>query len=135
MTTLAVGNIRSTTSGPPIIRNSSNVEIGWTCRAWLSYNGSNNTIRGSGNVSSVTINGTGDYTVNFTNPMPNENYSIAQASRWSDIGSMAGAFGAGWIEIARTSNSVQTTSLRLWGTYGVDQTLYGRNLFTIAVFC
>jgi hypothetical protein len=35
-----------------------------------------NTIRGSGNVSSITDNGTGDYTVNFTSAMPDANYSV-----------------------------------------------------------
>jgi hypothetical protein len=35
-----------------------------------------NTIRASGNVSSITDNGTGDYTVNFTTSMPDSNYSV-----------------------------------------------------------
>jgi hypothetical protein len=35
-----------------------------------------NTIRGSGNVSSITDNGTGDYTVNFTTAMPDINYCV-----------------------------------------------------------
>jgi hypothetical protein len=35
-----------------------------------------NTIRGSGNVSSVTDNGTGDYTVNFATAMPDANYAV-----------------------------------------------------------
>lgn len=35
----------------------------------------NTFIRAAGNVSSVTRNGTGDYTVNFTTPMPDANYS------------------------------------------------------------
>jgi hypothetical protein len=34
-----------------------------------------NTIRASGNVTSITDNGTGDYTVNFTTAMPDANYS------------------------------------------------------------
>ena len=33
-------------------------------------------IRASGNVSSITDNGTGDYSVNFTNSMPDANYTI-----------------------------------------------------------
>jgi hypothetical protein len=33
-----------------------------------------NTIRASGNVSSITDNGTGDYTINFTTAMPDANY-------------------------------------------------------------
>jgi len=54
------------------------------CRAWVNFNGttaSPSTMRGNGNVSSVTKNGTGDYTVNFTTAMVDANYSIVgQAS-------------------------------------------------------
>ena len=39
-------------------------------------------IRGSGNVSSITDNGTGDFTVNFTNAMPDANYAVAGAARF-----------------------------------------------------
>ena len=35
------------------------------------------TIRASGNVSSVTRNGTGDYTVNFATAMPDANYAVS----------------------------------------------------------
>jgi len=45
-------------------------------KAWLNYNGVTQTINGSFNVSSVTRNGTGDYTVNFSTAMVNANYSI-----------------------------------------------------------
>jgi hypothetical protein len=48
----------------------------YKCRAWVNFNGvTTATIRASGNVSSVTRNGTGDYTVNFTTAMPDANYS------------------------------------------------------------
>jgi hypothetical protein len=47
------------------------------CRAWVNFNGTGTVaIRASGNVSSITDNGTGDYTVNFTNAMPDTSYSI-----------------------------------------------------------
>jgi hypothetical protein len=48
----------------------------YACRAWVNFDGSPTTpsIRGSGNVSSVTRNGTGDYTLNFTAAMPDANY-------------------------------------------------------------
>ena len=49
-------------------------------KAWLNYNGSAQTITGSFNVSSVTYNGTGDYTVNFTTAMANANYSVCGAT-------------------------------------------------------
>lgn len=47
------------------------------CRVWVNFNGTGTiAIRASGNVSSLTDNGTGDYTVNFTNSMPDSNYCI-----------------------------------------------------------
>jgi len=47
------------------------------CRAWVQFNGTGSVpIRGSGNVSSITDNGTGDYTITFATPMPTENYSV-----------------------------------------------------------
>jgi hypothetical protein len=45
-------------------------------RAWVNFNGTGTVaIRASGNVSSITDNGTGDYTVNFTTAMADANYS------------------------------------------------------------
>lgn len=51
--------------------------ISYGCRAWVEFNGSGTVaIRASGNVSSITDNGVGDYTVNFTSAMPDTNYAI-----------------------------------------------------------
>jgi hypothetical protein len=53
---------------------------GQLCRAWVNFNGTGTVaIRASYNVSSITDNGTGDYTVNFTTAMVDANY-CAQAS-------------------------------------------------------
>jgi len=47
----------------------------YACRAWVNFNGTGTVaIRASGNVSSITDNGAGDYTVNFTNAMSDANY-------------------------------------------------------------
>lgn len=47
----------------------------YMCRAWVNYNGqSSAAIRGSGNISSITINATSDWTLNFTTAMPDANY-------------------------------------------------------------
>ena len=52
--------------------------VAYGCRAWVSFNGTGTpAIRGSGNVSSITDNGTGDYTVNFTTAMPDANYCVS----------------------------------------------------------
>jgi hypothetical protein len=48
------------------------------CRAWVNFNGTGTVaINASGNVSSVTDNGTGSYTVNFTTAMPDANYAYS----------------------------------------------------------
>lgn len=44
--------------------------------AWANFDGTGTVaIRASGNVSSITDNGTGDYTINFAQPLPNANYA------------------------------------------------------------
>lgn len=50
-------------------------------RAWVSFNGTGTvTVRGSANVSSITDNGTGDYTINFATAMPDANYAVCGSS-------------------------------------------------------
>jgi len=46
-------------------------------KAWLDYNGTTGTLNNSFNISSVTKNSAGYYTVNFTTAMPNANYAMA----------------------------------------------------------
>jgi hypothetical protein len=53
------------------------VATAYGCRAWVNFNGTGTpAIRASGNVTSITDNGTGDYTVNITTALPDANYSI-----------------------------------------------------------
>ena len=48
----------------------------YACRAWVNFNGVGTlAIRGSGNVSSVTDNGTGNYTINYTTAMEDGHYA------------------------------------------------------------
>ena len=50
----------------------------YSARAWVNFKGSGTvTIKASGNVSSITDNGTGRYTLNFATNMPDANYAIA----------------------------------------------------------
>lgn len=54
------------------------VATAYGCRAWVNFNGTGTVaIRASGNVTSITDNGVGDYTANFTTAMPDANYSVA----------------------------------------------------------
>jgi hypothetical protein len=52
------------------------VATAYGCRAWVNFDGSGTVaIRASGNVSSITDNGTGDFTVNFATAMSDANFS------------------------------------------------------------
>jgi hypothetical protein len=77
------GSSGVTTNAGGLVNPSTNVDgINYSCRAWVNFNGTGTVaIRASGNVSSITDNGAGDYTVNFTTAMADANYS------WSAIGS------------------------------------------------
>jgi len=67
------------------------------CRAWVNFNGTGTVaIRASYNVSSITDNNTGDYTVNFTNAMPDANYTCVtmaanDAAAWTVSGQVTTA--------------------------------------------
>jgi hypothetical protein len=77
----------------------------YKCRAWVNFNGTGTVaIRASGNVSSITDNGVGNYTVNFTTAMPDANYAQV-------IG--IGDYGIGWngnSAVGITSNGTKTTT-------------------------
>ena len=80
-------------------------------------------IRASGNVSSITDNGTGDYTVNFTNAMPDTNYAAASYAHSNSDGS-------GWIRfvsgpassVPKTTASFRITTVNVgWGNTDTNQ--------------
>ena len=77
MSTLTV----TTISNGTISTSTANVING--AKAWVNFNGTGTVaIRASYNVSSITDNGTGQYTVNFTNAFADANYSaVASAKR------------------------------------------------------
>jgi len=59
------------------IQNLAGVEV-YTAKAWVNFNGTGTVaIRASGNVSSITDNGTGNYTINFTSALADANYMMA----------------------------------------------------------
>jgi hypothetical protein len=81
------------------------------CVAWVNFNGTGTVaIRASYNVSSITDNGTGDYTVNFTNALTDANYS---ASGLAGNGNTFGNFGVS----TRGAGASFTASLCRINTY------------------
>lgn len=89
------------------------VATAYGCRAWVNFNGTGTVaIRASGNVSSITDNGTGDYTVNFTTAMADANYAVAGNAGY-------GAGGSGRYISAPDSGTTTktTTQLRFQSVY------------------
>ena len=82
------------------------VATAYGCRAWVNFNGTGTVaIRASGNVSSITDNGTGLYTVNFTTAMPDANYAAVCGSPQHNMRCPSGANKfAGSIQV-NTNNS------------------------------
>ena len=68
-----------------ILRNGANFKVDPTInavKAWVNFNGTGTVaIRASYNVSSITDNGTGNYTVNFTNALTDANYSVTHGAQ------------------------------------------------------
>ena len=93
------------------------------CRAWVNFYGTGTVgIRASGNVSSITDNGVGDYRVNFTTAMPDANYSVGNGP--VGIGSSVGS-----LQIS----TYNTTSVRVFTHYS-DNNVYDWGDVFIQIF-
>lgn len=84
----------------------------YAARAWVNFNGTGTVaIRASGNVSSITDNGVGDYTVNFTTAMPDANYSVIATRQIGSNSLQARIFG-------QSANTAPATgSVRMYSYY------------------
>jgi hypothetical protein len=110
MSTLNCTYIQSKAASTPVtFQDLNGNEIGQLCRAWVNFNGttaSPSTIRASFNVSSVTKNGTGDYTVNFTTALTDANYAVTGALGDYNTGNSARAIATSSLT-APTSSAVR----------------------------
>lgn len=97
----------------------------YKCRAWVNFNGEGTVaIRASGNVSSITDNGTGNYSVNFTTAMPDENYS------WNINSDRTTAP----ISQISSSTALPTSSTLRFFTYNTSLTLQDSAYVTVSIF-
>jgi hypothetical protein len=82
-------------------------------KAWVNFNGAATpTINGSFNVSSVTRNGTGDHTINFTTAMPATTYAVTSAL----VNAISSTCCAGVVGSGSTPTLKTTSQVRV-GTY------------------
>lgn len=67
---------------PTALSTASGSAPSYSARAWVNFNGTGTVaIRASGNVSSITDNGTGNYTINFTTAMSDASYAVTFGAR------------------------------------------------------
>jgi hypothetical protein len=110
----SVTDVASFTSAGVFAFNSGygSVANAYGCRAWVNFNGTGTVaIRASGNVTSITDNGTGDYTVNLTTAMPDSNYStVAGTNNYQAFANFDGAAGTTTTKrvLCRQTNSPAT---------------------------
>lgn len=100
------------------IQNTSGVEQ-YLAKAWVNFNGTGTVaIRAAGNVSSITDNGVGDYTVNFTNALADANYSIATGVNYDNASNPTNSIATAWAS-ATSSCRVQSKGGAGGGMYDV----------------
>jgi len=112
------------------------VATAYGCRAWVNFNGTGTVaIRGSGNVSSITDNGTGDYTVNFTTAMPDGNYGFYIGSKQDQAGVGGLAFPTNGTPTGATDGAagMTTTRIRLRFT-NADPALRDQEVACVSIF-
>jgi hypothetical protein len=95
------GELVETTTGSPLY---------YGARAWCTFNGSNSVIAASVNVSSITRNAAGNYTVNFTTAMPDTNYAVSGTAGALGVGNSVltiyvVAFNTGSVQVYQTNSS------------------------------
>jgi len=102
----------------------------YAARAWVNFNGTGTVaINANGNVSSITDNGVGDYTVTFTTAMPDVNYSVSGMAKSSDT---AGTRMAA-MQLIANATATATTFVRV--TVQLDNTTTrDANPVSVAVF-
>lgn len=102
-------------------------------KAWVNFNGTGTVaISASFNVSSITDNNTGDYTINFTNAMPDTTFAAVASSGNDNAPPATIIYGAlAEYSVNRTTSSVQIINGYIFGTSYVARDV---PLIAVAVF-
>jgi len=99
-----------------------------SAKAWVNFNGTGTVaIRASYNVSSITDNGVGDYTVNFTTAMPDANYCAVACSSRTDSAN-------GYGNVHSTASAPAAGSLRVTSRVTTNADPNDQAYFFVAIF-
>jgi len=98
-------------------------------RAWVNFNGTGTVaIRAAYNVTSITDNSTGNYTVNFTTAMPDANYALVMYNNAS-VGTTPVSFNNSYLGGAGNRSTTSATVV----SYSVSN-YADSELFDVAIF-
>ena len=99
-------------------------------KAWVNFNGTGTVaIRASFNVTSITDNGTGDYTVNFTNALEDANYAVVGAAQFGTSGGSQS-----FVAVKAAAAPYATTSINIVGVRSDTAVLTDFVAMNIAIF-
>jgi len=101
------------------------VATAYGCRAWVNFNGTGTVaIRASGNVTSITDNAVGDYTVNFTTALVDANYAVCGTASGTSFNGFIGIYPG----VNPASGSVRVAT-QIYNNSLVDQNNIGVAIF------
>jgi hypothetical protein len=104
-------------------------------RAWVNFNGTGTVaIRASGNVSSITDNGTGDYTINFTTAMADANYSCCLSGVQRQTASGTNQSFGYYSTDDVNATTYSTTAVRISNKIGSTAGFNDVNIISAAIF-
>ena len=100
------------------------------CKAWVNFNGTGAVaIRAGYNVSTITDNGTGDYTVNFTTAMPDANYNFVTNSSNTTSANILCIAQLNWDNPTKS-----TSALRIYNLKSNTGALTDQDTISVSVF-
>ena len=126
LTAIQPGAVRGTAAAtPPVFQDSAGTQMGTLCRAWVQFDGTGTpAIKASFNVSSITDHAVGEYSINFTNSLPDGNYS----SSFSCNDNTNAAINSIVITTAPTTTSARIAAVNS-GSGALDLTIISASFF------
>jgi hypothetical protein len=128
----SVTDVASFTSAGVFAFNSGygSVAPAYGCRAWVNFNGTGTVaITASGNVSSITDNGVGDYTINFTTALSDANYNFVTNSSNTTSANILCIAQLNWDNPTKS-----TSALRLYNLKSNTGALTDQNTISVSIF-
>ncbi len=103
-------------------------------RAWVNFNSTGTvSIYGSGNCSSITDNGTGNFTFNFATAMPDTNYSVVTGPTQSSSNTNGGVINV-FLSATNTYSAPAVGSFRFVNYHAANSALGDSTYNSLAVF-